>query len=154
MMHAAPSFMQASKAEGNVFAQTKDVSGCHHTLTVWESKQSMRKFLVSGAHAKAMKITMEISDLDKTKVYGYETDTMPTWEEALDLWEKHGALHGKYASYNDKRAPPSNENKASASTITAGTRILRFASIMLLASVFVWKEELIGYYFKSKPIAP
>lgn len=97
MYYAAPSSMQAQKAQGNVLTRTSAVNGVQHTLTVWEDKMAMRKYMLSGAHREAMAITAEVSDLDKTKVYGYESDTIPTWDEALDQWAKHGVLHGKYS---------------------------------------------------------
>ena len=55
----------------------------------------MLSFLRSGARAHAMKVTKQISDMSETKLYGYESDTMPTWEEALALWEEHGTYHGR-----------------------------------------------------------
>ena len=42
-----------------------------------------------------MKVIDIISNPDGTKVYGYESDTIPTWEEALKEWEAHGRRHGK-----------------------------------------------------------
>jgi len=55
----------------------------------------MMKFYHSGPHAAAMKATNEISSPGGTKVYGYYSDTIPTWDEALVLWDEHGAIHGK-----------------------------------------------------------
>jgi len=55
----------------------------------------MMKFYHSGPHAAAMKATSEISSPGGTKVYGYYSDTIPTWDEALLLWDEHGAIHGK-----------------------------------------------------------
>lgn len=95
LKHAIPSFQQAQRAAGNVFAETKAKNGIQHTLTVWEDKKSMMLFLRSGAHAQAMKVTQQISDMSETKVYGYESDILPTWEEALKQWEEHGSYHGK-----------------------------------------------------------
>ena len=93
--HAVPSVMQAKSSPGNVFTDTRMRNGIQHTLTVWKDKASMLAFLRSGAHAQAMKVTKQISDMSETKVYGYESDTMPTWEEALAQWEEHGTYHGR-----------------------------------------------------------
>jgi hypothetical protein len=93
--HAIPCVVQAKSSPGNVFTDTRMRNGIQHTLTVWKDKASMLLFLRSGGHAQAMKVTKQISDLSETKVYGYESDTMPTWEEALALWEEHGTYHGK-----------------------------------------------------------
>jgi len=95
LKHAIPSFMQAQSSPGNVFAETKTRNGIQHTLTVWEDRASMLSFLRSGAHAQAMKVTKQISDMSETKVYGYDSDSIPTWDEALIQWEKHGTYHGK-----------------------------------------------------------
>lgn len=65
-------------------------------MTVWEDKKCMRKYMVSGAHVQAMKATKEIADLNNTKTYGYFSDHIPTWQEAIELWEEHGTLYGKY----------------------------------------------------------
>ncbi|CAJ1948371.1 unnamed protein product [Cylindrotheca closterium] len=102
MYHAVPSFTQARKAEGNVFAETRSIKGCHHTLTVWEDKKSMRKYMYSGAHIQAMKVTKEIADLSNTKTYGYESDHVPTWQEAIEQWGKHATLYGKSTANTDE----------------------------------------------------
>ena len=112
MYHAVPSMIQAQKADGNLFAETKTIKGCHHTLTVWEDKTSMRKYMVSGAHVKAMKVTKEIADLSNTKTYGYEADHVPTWEEAIVQWEKHATLYGKRVSKNTETSDEETPNPA------------------------------------------
>jgi len=93
--NAIPSSMQAMSSPGNVYTATKRRNGVQHTLTVWEDRAAMLSFLRSGPHAQAMKITRKISDMSETKVYGYESDSIPTWEEALVKWEEHGTYHGK-----------------------------------------------------------
>lgn len=121
--HALPSFMQAQSAPGNLFAETSSRNGIQHTLTVWEDRQSMLKFLRSGAHGQAMKITKEVSDLSQTKVYGYESDTMPTWDEALALWEEHGKLYGEMST----KISGSNAN----SSIVKSALLLSILAIVL-----------------------
>ena len=94
-LHAVPSAIQAQSAPGIVEARTTARNGIQHTLTVWEDRKHMLRYLREGAHLKAMKVTAQVSDPAGTKVYGYESDTIPTWEEALALWEVHGTRHGK-----------------------------------------------------------
>ena len=53
----------------------------------------MTKFMASGAHAKAMKIMNEIA-LDGATVFGYESDDLPPWDEALTIWKEKGIRHG------------------------------------------------------------
>ena len=93
--HAAPSKMQADAAEGNVSSQTTARGYVQHTLTVWKDKKSMLRYLISGAHLQAMNAADSMSRPGGTKVYGYYSDTIPTWDEALALWEEHGTRHGK-----------------------------------------------------------
>ena len=33
------------------------------------------------------------SNIGSGKVYGYEADTMPSWENALTEWDKNGRMH-------------------------------------------------------------
>jgi hypothetical protein len=83
---------QAKQAEGNVSADGNYVNGVHHTLSVWKDRKSMSRFMASGAHAQAMKINDKIGE--STHVYGYETDTIPTWEEAIAIWREKKIAHG------------------------------------------------------------
>eukprot|EP00546_Thalassionema_frauenfeldii_P012316 CAMPEP_0178925146 /NCGR_PEP_ID=MMETSP0786-20121207/17740_1 /TAXON_ID=186022 /ORGANISM="Thalassionema frauenfeldii, Strain CCMP 1798" /LENGTH=113 /DNA_ID=CAMNT_0020599975 /DNA_START=74 /DNA_END=411 /DNA_ORIENTATION=- len=90
--HAMCSKQQAEKALGNLSTQTTSANGIQHTLTVWKDRDSMIKFMASGAHAKAMKITSDVASF--IRVYGYETDKVPTWEEAIAIWAEKGRDHG------------------------------------------------------------
>lgn len=83
--HAIPSFNQARKAEGNVFAETKSVDGYHHTITVWETKKAMKAYVASGAHLKAMKV---FDGMATGKIAGWEGDAIPSWDEALTRWHQ------------------------------------------------------------------
>ena len=94
--HAASSMIQAQQADGNLLAQSTAVKGVQHTLSVWKDRKSMTRFMASGAHAQAMKVLPEIAAAGGTKVYGYESSTIPTWEEALKQWNQHAKLHGRF----------------------------------------------------------
>ncbi len=85
--HALPSKIQADSAPGILYSEVKQINKFQHTLTAWESKAHMLKYIHSGAHLKAMKIFRKIA-IGKT--YGYETNLIPSWEEAHDLWLKNG----------------------------------------------------------------
>jgi hypothetical protein len=128
MVHASSSMSQAQAAEGNIKAMGTYRKGVHHTLTVWEDKNSMINFLIAGAHAQAMKNADAIGLPGGTKVYGYESETIPTsWDEVLKLWEEHGARHGKkLAVVSTKETKPS-----SISTLTLGTA-LGMAAVLVL----------------------
>jgi hypothetical protein len=148
MYYAIPSSMQAQNADGNVLTRTTSVNGVQHTLTVWEDKMAMRKFMVAGAHRKAMAITSEVADLEKTKVYGYESDTIPTWDEAIEIWEKHGKLHGRYTATKSKEVEVAN---APSSQVARRRQALAMVVAPLVALLFLLsKTHVIGYYLMSK----
>eukprot|EP00980_Cylindrotheca_fusiformis_P011342 scaffold2619_cov129-Cylindrotheca_fusiformis.AAC.20 len=141
MAYAIPCVIEAKKSDGNVSTKTKTRNGVHHTLTVWENKMAMRKFMVAGAHRKAMAITAAVADLDKTKVYGYESDTIPDWDEAIQIWETHGKLHGNYSS----------KLVSSSSTMTLARRntaSFSFVAAILLAFV-LYRSDVIRYCLMS-----
>jgi len=85
--HAIRSMMQAKAAPGNVSADARTIDGVHHTLTVWESKEAMHTFLVSGAHLQAMK---SFKSLAMGSVIGFEADHAPGWQEAREIWRTKG----------------------------------------------------------------
>ena len=78
-------FKQAGSSAGILFCEVKSVDGFHHTLTAWKTKKDMRKFVLSPVHQKAMKIFPKIAT---GSTIGYETDKVPTWDEALLMWRK------------------------------------------------------------------
>jgi len=80
---AVPALKQAKSSAGVLFCEVKSVDGFHHTLTVWETKKDMRKFVLSSTHRKAMKMFPKIA---KGSTIGYKADKMPSWDEALSIW--------------------------------------------------------------------
>jgi hypothetical protein len=87
--HAIPSKIQADRAPGMLFLSMKEVSGYHHTLSVWENKQAMLDYRSRGAHQLAMKMFRKIAS---EKVVGYESDHIPDWDEALQVWDDRGRI--------------------------------------------------------------
>jgi len=85
-MLAIPAFRAAQKAEGCLICETKTHNGYHHTFTVWKDKTSMMKYRASPAHFKAMKVFSKIAF---GKIYGYETNNIPTWSDALKGWNDY-----------------------------------------------------------------
>jgi hypothetical protein len=61
-----------------------------HTMTVWEDRESMLKYLRKGAHLQAMKNSKMFGSYGK--VYGYCTDTIPSWSQARQIWEEKGRV--------------------------------------------------------------
>jgi hypothetical protein len=90
MYRAIPSAMQARSAPGNVSTSLKSIRGMEQTMTVWEDRESMLKYLRTGAHLQAMKSSKKVGAY--VKVYGYYTDTIPNWSQASQLWEEKGRV--------------------------------------------------------------
>ena len=83
----AQSLAQARRAAGVVAVEAKVVGGTYHTLTAWSDLVSMRHFVASGAHLKAMK---NIRSLGTGKIFGYAPDQLPDWDTVYELWKLHG----------------------------------------------------------------
>jgi hypothetical protein len=81
------SLAQARRAPGVVLVQARIVDGTYHTLTAWSDPASMREFVASGAHLKAMK---NFRNLGAGKVFGYTCDNIPAWYIVYALWKLHG----------------------------------------------------------------
>src|SRR5688572_4920183 len=76
------SMSQAKKAKGLIQVTARKFEGLNfYTLTAWENKQAMLDYRNSGSHLHAMQITGKVADA--TQVTGFESEKMPTWEEAL-----------------------------------------------------------------------
>jgi hypothetical protein len=88
--HAVPAMVQAQRAEGNITAQARTVAGVHHTLTVWTDEAAMRRYMTSGAHLAAMRVFASIAT---GKTFGFQAETAPAWDEALDRWRREGRTH-------------------------------------------------------------
>ena len=77
-----PAFAQAKKAPGNIFAETRTFDlFTYGTLSGWESEEAMRRYIGSGAHMTAMKVSREITILLQSS--HFELSHPPTWPEAL-----------------------------------------------------------------------
>lgn len=85
--HAIRSMMQAQAAEGNLKAEARAIDGVQHTLTVWTDKAAMRRFMTSGAHARAMRSFRSIAT---GSTFGFDSETVPDWSEVHALWEERG----------------------------------------------------------------
>lgn len=84
--HAIPSKMQADASEGALFVDVKNVDSIHFSFSVWTSKTEMRKYMSSGAHKDAMKSFRKIAT---GKFHSYESNLVPNWDEAIDLWKEN-----------------------------------------------------------------
>ena len=84
---AIPSFGEAKSAKGNLHSAVKKINGYNCTLSAWESREMMLVFMKNGVHLKAMKAFRTIAT---GRTYGYESDTIQSWEEAYSLLESKG----------------------------------------------------------------
>ena len=85
--YAIPSFMQAKKAKGVLFAEVRRVLGVEHTLTVWKSRSDMQRFLYSGILKRAIASFRSIAT---GSTFGYESNIAPTCDEAIQRWKTEG----------------------------------------------------------------
>ena len=76
----------ARKSPGIVAVTARVVDGTYHTMTVWSDEASMRRFVTSGAHRRAMKTFRNIG---AGKTYGFVCDRAPDWQSAYRLWCRH-----------------------------------------------------------------
>ena len=84
---AIPSFRQAQTATGNLHSSVKRINGYQCTVTAWENREKMLDFMRSGVHLKAMKAFHSIAT---GRTYGYETDSLPNWDEAYSILMSKG----------------------------------------------------------------
>ena len=89
--HAIRSMAQARRAEGNITTDARLIDGVHHTRTVWRDEGAMRRYLVAGAHLKAMKAFGSIAT---GKTLGFYCDSVPDWDDVHQAWQLRGRQVG------------------------------------------------------------
>ncbi|WP_421363138.1 hypothetical protein [Agrobacterium rosae] len=78
---------QARGAEGNIAADARLINGVHHTRTVWTDEGAMRRYLIAGAHLKAMKAFGSIAT---GKTLGFYSESVPDWDNVHETWQTSG----------------------------------------------------------------
>jgi hypothetical protein len=96
------SAVQAKRAPGTLrVTGLGDSNLTFWTLTVWSNEQSMRAFMLSGPHKRAMPKLVKWCDEASVVHWHQETAEPPSWSEAhrrkLDLSRRKGALRIKDA---------------------------------------------------------
>lgn len=86
---AISSMMQARRSPGLIQVDARKINGVHHTLSIWEDESSMRKFLVTGAHLKAMQSFRTIAT---GKTVGFTTKKPPEWSKVHEIWIQDGLV--------------------------------------------------------------
>jgi hypothetical protein len=81
--YALLSERQARRAAGNLAADvTRDSHGAYWTRTVWRDNQSMRAFMMSGMHRRAMPKLLDWCDEAALVHWEQDSATPPDWQEA------------------------------------------------------------------------
>lgn len=88
--HAIRSRNQALRARGVLFVDVKMIEGVQHTLTAWESREHMQKFIYQGPHRLAIRAFKKLAT---GKTLGYVGTELPTWAEVHERWEKDGVSY-------------------------------------------------------------
>jgi hypothetical protein len=87
---AIPTFREAQVAKGNRYCAVKHIRGYQCTLTAWENRDFMLNFMRNGTHLTAMKSFHKIAT---GRTYGFESDKIPSWNEAFSLLETKGTTY-------------------------------------------------------------
>ncbi|MGJ4894993.1 MULTISPECIES: antibiotic biosynthesis monooxygenase [unclassified Bradyrhizobium] len=82
--HTLRAVRQARAAPGNLRVELRPVNGIYHTLTVWTDEASMRAYVRSGAHRRAM---IGFRDLGGGRTLGFAAERDPDWETAHARWQ-------------------------------------------------------------------
>jgi len=94
MRYAIPSSSQSTTAPGNLVTQTRRQGfTVFWTLTVWEDEASMRRYMVSGSHRKAMPKLSQWCDEASTVHWLQENSELPPWEEIQQRMAANGRLY-------------------------------------------------------------
>ncbi len=81
----------ACQNSGNLKIRFYKRKGVLFTMTAWKSEEDMKRFVMHPYHIAAMKALPRIGN---GKVHSYQTDVMPTWDEAIKIWDEHGREYG------------------------------------------------------------
>ena len=83
MFHAMRSQRQAKSAPGNLEVLAgSEQNWVFWTITMWKDEASMRAFMLSGNHRKAMPVLNEIVDEAAVTHWEQDSDKFPKWPEA------------------------------------------------------------------------
>lgn len=140
--YTMPIWKQAKAANGNHFADGNYARGTFFTLTVWDNRRAMTRFMTSGAHAKAMKIINDVAIREQTKIYSYESDKIPTWEEAIEIWNVNAKPHGygvakTKTSTTNETTPIIAKRITSTDVLNRGEMVGQIAAFALVPAVAI-----------------
>jgi hypothetical protein len=82
-IYALRSIRQVKKSpEFQTGAVLRDRSWTFWTLTAWDQRESMRRYMMTGAHKSAMPHLMHWCDEASVAHWEQEESALPSWEEA------------------------------------------------------------------------
>jgi hypothetical protein len=92
-LYAVRSSQQVRKAAGfQKGALLRDRHRVFWTLTAWDSQESMRAYMLSGAHKQAMPKLLEWCDEASVAHWAQVEMELPTWEEANRRMRESGRV--------------------------------------------------------------
>ena len=77
----------------SLYGETTALNGERLVLAVWNDRQRINEFIASEAPQRVIqkKVINDVCSL--TRFYSYETDHLPTWEEASRLLNRKGEIY-------------------------------------------------------------
>ena len=92
-LYAMRSIAQVKKAPGFQTGELlADRSFTFWTMTAWDSQESMRAYMVSGAHKAAMPKLLEWCDEASVAHWTQEAEGLPSWMEADGRMRRQGRI--------------------------------------------------------------
>ncbi len=89
--HAIPCSMQARKAQGNLgLAFLNDANLAFWTKTAWKDEASMRAYILSAAHGKAMRVFAHMVDEGCTVHWEQDGAQLPAWQDGYKRLQESG----------------------------------------------------------------
>ena len=93
IVYALRSNRQVSKASGfEIGALLNDRHWTFWTMTAWDSQESMRAYMTTGAHKKAMPHLMHWCDEASVAHWTQQETALPSWEEADQRMRETGRI--------------------------------------------------------------
>ena len=92
LWHAISSNAQSRKADGCAQGAVRREGLVFWTLTLWRDVESMRAFMLSGAHRTAMPHLVKWCDEAATTRFEWNEDQLPSWDEAKRRLAANGKL--------------------------------------------------------------
>jgi Domain of unknown function (DUF3291) len=82
---------QAKAADGNLaMSLLSDANNVFSTRTLWTTEESMKSFMLSGAHRQAMRRLLEWCDEAALVDWAQESGEEPGWQEAHRRLQQEG----------------------------------------------------------------